>query len=286
MKYRKMALVFKQNDYEAEKYAHIIAAWLQEQGMTAQIFESGVWGNDRQFDCELVIVLGGDGTILGVARKLAGTGIPFFGINFGRVGYLTAASRDDWHEKLARIINLCPAPDSALALRWQIWSDNMILRDGVAINEIVMGRGKLARLVSIRAQVNGHDLGVIRSDGLMISTPAGSTGYCASAGGPALFPCLESTIFLAICPFLNSHLPMVFPASFSYRLEPLPDSPQCWLTVDGQEGYKIEESSFLTVSAWEGAILFYGGKTRFFSHIQVRRQVENSDWIRSETNEV
>lgn len=277
MKYRKMALVFKQNDYEAEKCASIVAAWLHERHLDVKIFESGAGDKEQPFDCELVIVLGGDGTILGVARKLVGSGIPFFGINFGRVGYLAAASRNDWQEKLSPILIQRPAPDSALALRWKICSENGDIQEGVAINEIFLGRGKIARLVSIRASVNGHDLGVIRSDGLMVSTPAGSTGYCASAGGPGIFPELGATVFQAVCPFLNSHMPMVFPANFSYRLEPLADSPQCWLTVDGQNGCIVEKSCFLKVSAWEDAMLFYGGKSKFFSHIQTRRQAENSN---------
>lgn len=274
MECKKIAVIFRQQDKEARELSHIVAKWLHGRGLEANVCESGTCGQAWIKNCQLAIVAGGDGTILGVGRMLAGTGIPFFGINFGRVGYLTAANRENWPEQLGLALDGTLAPEAALALSWELWQGSEKCGEGVAVNEIVLGRGQLARLASIQVELDGCSLPPIRSDGIIVSSPTGSTGYCASAGGPALFPNLNALVLLAICPFMASMTPMVVPATCQITLAPLPDSPQCWLTVDGQSGFALKPGQFALARGWPGAISFFGNSARFFNHLHLRRPAE------------
>jgi NAD+ kinase len=166
---------------------------------------------ERDGSFQLVIVLGGDGTLIGVARRMHRLGIPLLGINLGRVGFLTHHSPDDWRQGVADILAGKYKVSSRMALDFRVLRSGRYVHSGTVINDLVMGRGSLARLVRLSVLYQGGDVAELRSDGLIVSTPFGSTAYCVSAGGPLVHPDLSAYCITAICPFLNRFSPLVLP---------------------------------------------------------------------------
>lgn len=286
MEYGNILLIYKQQNQAAASLSTDISKWLSRRGIGVDIREAQTSYDFLAKEYNLVIVLGGDGTILGVARFLAGKGVPIFGINFGKVGFLTAASPCNCLNSLEKIFQNLVYPKNCLALRWKIEKNKKIIRFGHAINEVVLARGNLARLVSIELEINSQNLGVLRNDGIIISSPLGSAAYCASAGGPLLFPALQATVMVQISPFMSGFVPMVMQADCAYILKPDRKSSPCWLTIDGQEGCQLEPGQSLHVTGWPEAILFYGSGQRFFQYLQKRGAEERFHCVKGEKYEI
>lgn len=215
----------------------------------------------------LAIVLGGDGTILGVARKLAGTGIPIVGINMGRVGFLTAIDESDWQEGVEKALNgLLPVRNCA-ALRWQIMRAGLSLENGLAVNDAVLSRGAMARVTTIAVRINNEHLGTLRSDGIIVSSPLGSTGYSVSAGGPILSGSLNAMSLTPICPFMANVPPMVFGIDDVFELTVSRDANECFLTVDGQEERPLQPGDIVKIAAEPEAVRLMGNGARFFARL-------------------
>ncbi len=268
---RHVLLVSKAHHERASRLASEILAWLREQGHSASVIDAG--RDDPAYaalDLSLVVVLGGDGTMLGVARRLVGRNIPLLGINFGRVGFLTDAQPEHWREKLATCLDGSMPVRTCLALRWSLARAGKTLVRGTAVNDVVLSRGSLSRLVCMDISVDGRHMGALRSDGVILSTPVGSSGYSVSAGGPLLYPALEVLAFTPVCPFLNTISPMVFPGVSRFRLEILQGSTECFMTVDGQEGQRLEIGDYVEVTGLPGAVHFLGDEPSFFERLRSR----------------
>lgn len=285
MKYGQVLIIYKQEDCAARSLSGDIAECLIKRVEDVDIKEAQNLYDFSTKKYDLVIVLGGDGTILGVARFLAGTNVPIFGVNFGKVGFLTASSPDNWATSLEKIFQNDLPPKSCMVLRWKIEHDNKVLHSGHAINEIVLARGNLARLVSIELVINSQNMGVFRNDGIIISSALGSTAYCVSAGGPLLFPTLQCTVLVQVSPFMSSLMPMVMPADCEYILKPSAKS-SCWLTIDGQEGLHLEEGDYLRVKGWPDAVKFFGSGDRFFQNLRKLGSPEWSHRSKGDKNEI
>ena len=268
--YTRVLLVHKARHRKALELAREVERWLAARGCAVSLVEAGEGGISHvdAFDC--VIVLGGDGTMLGVARSLVGRKIPVMGINFGRVGFLAHAQPEQWEEKLTACLEgaipICPS----LALTWEVRRGGQSLERGAAVNDIVLSRSALARLVCVDIAVNGESMGLLRSDGLIISTPVGSSGYSVSAGGPLLYSCMDAVVLTPICPFLNTISPLVFPAEFVLRLRIEAGSTDCCLTVDGQEGLALELEDVIEVSGLPRGVHFVGTPCNFIDRLQKR----------------
>ncbi len=266
-------VVCKARHARAHALGREVLIWLAERGLDARLCEAGAEGAsaagaDVARPSRCVIVLGGDGTILGVARRFAFSGVPLFGINFGRVGFLTNADPGNWRERLATALAPETPGRSCLALRWQIFRSGRLLTAGVAINDVVVGRGALARLTGIHVTLDGCDMGVLRCDGLLCCTPMGSSGYSDSAGGPILHPGMNAVGLTPICPYPGSASPLVLPGGVVCRLG-IAASTEAWLTVDGQEGQVLQGGDEVVVSGVEDGVRFLGG-ARFFERLRVR----------------
>lgn len=268
MREKSVLVIYKQDHQNAQELAEEISLWLEQTGVTANIYEAGSPLPSQP--PPLVIVLGGDGTILGVARKIAGSGGAILGINFGRVGFLTAATPDNWESTLASALSGKLHNRDCLALRWRILRGGMEVKRGIAINDVVVARGCLARLTSISLAINGHKLGVTRSDGIIISSPLGSSGYAASAGAPVIYPDLEVTTLTPICAFMPAVCPLVLPGTAEFQLTVLDFSGDCYLTIDGQEGERLEKRDQVIITGWPRAVNFLGEEATFFSRLKTR----------------
>ena len=262
---RHVLLVCKAHHERAWKLGCEILQWLRVHGNMAALIEAG--GEDPAYDEELdfVVVLGGDGTMLGVARRLVGRPVPLFGINFGRVGFLTDAQPDHWEERLKACLRGDLPLRACLALRWKLTRGGRLEAGGAAVNDVVLSRGSLSRLVCVNITVDGQRMGLLRSDGVILSTPVGSSGYSVSAGGPLLYPGMNAVGLTPICPFLNTISPMVFPGATVFRMRIESGSTDCYITVDGQEGQQLEIGDLVAVSN-AGAYACTLSVQRFSSH--------------------
>lgn len=183
---------------------------------------------------DLVMVLGGDGTFIAVARGMLGLGVPFVGVNLGRVGFLAQLDRDRWKPWLRTAISGGVSVSARLALRYDVVRRGSVIRSGQAVNDIVVGRGVLARLVRLGFAYGGMDVASLRADGLIIATPTGSSAYGASAGGPLVHPDMSAYCVTAVCPFLSGFKPMVLPATAECAVRVEDSATGVALTEDGQ----------------------------------------------------
>ncbi len=160
-------------------------------------------------DCDLAIVVGGDGTMLGFGRKLAPFGVPLIGINQGRLGFITDIPLDQIEQVLRPMLRGQFEIDDRALMHGKVWRDGHCVFEALAMNDVVVNRGSTAGMVELRVEVDGHFVGRQRADGLIIATPTGSTAYALSAGGPLLYPNLPGWVMVPIAPHTLSNRPLV-----------------------------------------------------------------------------
>ena len=168
---------------------------------------------------DLAVVVGGDGTMLHVARSLASYALPMIGINLGRLGFLTDLSADRMHEGLDELLRGEFTVEERIMLQVQISNGRDNLNESIALNDVTLSKGNTGRMIEFETHVNSEPVGRTRGDGVIISTPTGSTAYALSAGGPILHPLLPAIVFAPICPHTLGHRPMVLDDSSIIELE-------------------------------------------------------------------
>jgi NAD+ kinase len=234
-------IVLKTDNRRAVALGEDVEAWLRERGVEVRIDED-LAGPSRPTagrshpGCDLILVLGGDGTFINVARVLLPSGIPLLGLNLGKVGFLAEVPASGWREALADVLEHGFQVDRRLVMEFEVRREGQLVRSGSAVNELVVSRGCLARLVRIAVSCRGERVASLRADGLIAATPTGSTAYNVSAGGPVVHPSLEVFCLTPVCPFLNDMRPLVLPgdSEFSVRIEEA--YGDLFLTEDGQSG--------------------------------------------------
>lgn len=197
---------------------------------------------------DLIIAIGGDGTLLQTARALAGYEIPLVGINQGRIGFLTDIPADNMDTDINRILDGEYEKEERALIEAEILRDGESLHRGVALNEIIMAKGDVARLIEFETYVDGKFVHSIRADGMIISTPTGSTAYALSAGGPILYPALPAILMVPICPHTLSDRPMIIAdnSQIEFVLTRTPDH-NVQICFDGQETQLTKEKDHLRV---------------------------------------
>jgi len=243
---KKVAVFIKRNKAEAGTLAKHVIRWLIRRGLEplvpeneAAMYEiSGGLPAEQVFAiCDLVVVLGGDGTFLAAARLLGGRQAPILGVNLGSMGFLTEVRREEVQDAL----DLLLAGKAAITERMRLKVD--LLADGekisyVALNDVVVTNTALARIYDLRITVGGNYLNTVRADGLIIATPTGATAYNLAAGGPIVHPQTDCLVITPLCPHMLSNRPMVVPAGLNLEVE-LIDDTRVFVTVDGQEGREM-----------------------------------------------
>ena len=168
---------------------------------------------------DLAVVVGGDGTMLHVARSLGSYALPMIGVNLGRLGFLTDLSADRMREGMDELLRGEFTVEERIMLQVQISNGSENLNDSIALNDVTLSKGNTGRMIEFDTHVNSEPLGRTRGDGVIISTPTGSTAYALSAGGPILHPLLPAIVFAPICPHTLGHRPMVLDDSSIIELE-------------------------------------------------------------------
>lgn len=188
---------------------------------------------------ELVIVLGGDGTLLAAARVFARTGVPILSVNLGALGFLTEIRLADLYTHLDAWCQNCCAIDSRSMLHTELWREGKMHREHEALNDVVVAKGAIARMGIFTVEVDDQLAASFRADGILVATPTGSTAYSLAAGGPVLVPGTDTLVVTPICPHQLTLRPLVVPGAsrILIRVEGIPD--QTYLTVDGQEAIEL-----------------------------------------------
>jgi NAD+ kinase len=222
---------------------------------------------------DVVLSLGGDGTLLRGARLACRRGIPIFGLNLGHVGFLAAAGPDAAPRALAHIARGDYAIERRLALEARLGDGDPF----VAVNDVVVHKGGIARVIRLAVHVDGEPVGPYSADGIIVATPTGSTAYSMSAGGPIVVPSVDALVITAICPHTLAVRPLVVPAGARITIRPLdpvpgPDS-ELLVSLDGQTAARIAPSQELHVSrAPRPVLLARLGEESFFGRLSLKLQ--------------
>lgn len=196
---------------------------------------------DIQSRMDLAIVIGGDGTMLHVARSLAPHGVPLVGVNMGRLGFLTDIPLVEMYEDVGRILDGEFHTEQRMMLEVEIWQGEELMLSDTAFNDMVIGKGLLERLIEFQIYIDGEFVTESRSDGIIVATPTGSTAYALSAGGPILHPQLESLILVPICPHTLSMRPIALKDTSVIDLTLVEICRRCaHVSLDGQIKMHLE----------------------------------------------
>ncbi|MGQ3053281.1 MAG: NAD kinase [Roseateles sp.] len=169
--------------------------------------------------CDLAVVIGGDGTMLGFARDMARHGIPLVGINQGRLGFITDIPIERWRESLAPVLAGDYEVEPRAMLEGAVWRDGESIFSGLALNDVVVSRGGTSGMVELKIEVGEQFVANMRADGLIVASPTGSTAYALSAGGPILHPSIAGWLMVPIAPHTLSNRPIVLPDLGEVRME-------------------------------------------------------------------
>jgi NAD+ kinase len=169
--------------------------------------------------CDLAVVVGGDGTMLGFAREMARHGIPLVGINQGRLGFITDIPIERWRESLAPVLAGDYEVEPRAMLEGAVWRDGESIFSGLALNDVVVSRGGTSGMVELKIDVGDQFVANMRADGIIVASPTGSTAYALSAGGPIMHPSIAGWLLAPIAPHTLSNRPIVLPDSGEVRME-------------------------------------------------------------------
>jgi len=196
---------------------------------------------------DMIIVLGGDGTMIGVARLVAENGIPILGVNIGGLGFLTAVSRDELYEVLGRVLADDCHVEERIMLNACVLRHSECIAEYIVMNDVVVNKGALARIVDLETYVNNTYISTFKADGLIVSTPTGSTAYALSAGGPILYPTINSIVLAPICPHTLTNRPIVLPDDVKIEIMLRSCNEDVFLTLDGQMGFSLRQNDIIEV---------------------------------------
>ncbi|MFH1702551.1 MAG: NAD(+)/NADH kinase [Nitrospirota bacterium] len=197
---------------------------------------------------EIIIVLGGDGTMLSTCRLVADKGVPVLGINIGGLGFITEVQLDELYETMEKVLSgECPI-EERLMLTAQVRRLGELIAEYIVLNEVVINKAALARIIDLETYVNQNYVTTFKADGLIISTPTGSTAYSLSAGGPILYPTLDNIIITPICSHTLTNRAMVLPGDSIIKVILRSPTERVYLTMDGQVGFSVMQNDVIEVS--------------------------------------
>jgi NAD+ kinase len=262
-----------------------IVSWLQARGvepvfdeetaaLTAQKGVRTVGRDDLPARVDLILLLGGDGTLLGMADRAAKAGleVPILGVNFGGLGFLTEVTYDELFRSLEDALAGTAPVESRLMLRAVIERGGRPMSEHYALNDVTVTGGSLSRVVEFAVSVGGEFVARFHADGIIIATPTGSTAYNLSAGGPIVHPAVHALVLNPIAPHTLTNRPVVIPASNDVLVQPHPrgDGSEAFVTFDGQAGERLDFSDTVRVRQADRPVRLVRAFTR--SYYQVLRE--------------
>ena len=249
--------VIAKNIPEARKASRKLAAWLEARGKKVFIdSETAAAINARGYEpdeipalVEMIIVLGGDGTLLSAARLVAEshTDVPIFGVNLGSLGFMAEVSLDELYGNLEKAIAGKLGTEDRIMLTASVVRGGKRIAQYRVLNDAVINKGALARMMELRVSVDDGHLTTLRADGLIVATPTGSTAYSLSAGGPIVHPTIHCFVLTPICPHTLSNRPIALPDTVVVTVCLTSPSEDVSLTLDGQIGFPLEPNDIVTI---------------------------------------
>jgi NAD+ kinase len=242
-------IISKPRSEQAARVVPALAAWLAERGIAIRVDPETAEYADRNDalprdqvpnGAQLLIVLGGDGTLLSAARATGGRDIPLFAVNLGKLGFLTAITVDDLYPQLERVLAGEYRVSRRGLLHAELWRGGKLAGAYESLNDIALAKAEIARIIDLEVHVDDHPMCVYKADGLIVSTPTGSTAYSLSAGGPIVFPTVAAFCITPICPHMLTHRPVIVPDDQVIKVTLLSDDTT-YLTADGQAGELLQQ---------------------------------------------
>jgi NAD+ kinase len=254
----------KPNSPPATQLVPKLLRWLAQRGIEAHLdnetarYAGLLVGLDRAHvpdGCDLAIVLGGDGTLLSAARAVGSRAIPLLAVNLGGLGFLTSIAMEDLFPQLE-----CCLTDSQEVMRRRmlhisLTREGAVVAEYQALNDVVIAKSAIARIVDLEAWAGESFICAYKADGLIISTPTGSTAYSLSAGGPIVYPTVNAICLTPICPHMLTNRPLIVPSEMPIRIVNKARDEDAYLTVDGQVGSPLESGDTVECSIGDFDIL-------------------------------
>jgi NAD+ kinase len=245
-------IISKPHSEKAAWVAPVLVKWLAERGVevrcdvetAAYVGDGGLkngWSREAVPEgAQLLIVLGGDGTLLSAARALKGRDIPLFAVNLGNLGFLTAITVEELYPQLERVLAGDYDVSHRRMLHTELWRGGQCSCTYEALNDITLAKADIARIIELEVHVDDRFMCLYKADGLIVSTPTGSTAYSLSAGGPIMVPIVAAICITPICPHMLTNRPVIVPDETVVRITMSGDNTT-YLTVDGQVGEQLHK---------------------------------------------
>jgi len=255
-RFRRVAVFAKPGTDEGQRIAFELGSWLHARGVAVRFDEhtaralgrrDGIRADTIPPDMDLVIVAGGDGTLLSAARIAGPLGIPILGVNFGGLGFMTELQPEELYNALERVLRGEYEIEEREALRVRFRRGRKLLGEYALLNDAVVNKTALARMLVIELRIDAELVATYTSDGLIIATPTGSTAYNLSAGGPILDPRMSAFVIAPICPHAMSYRPLVVPGSVRIEVTLRSLTEEAYLTLDGQVGFPMRQLDAIVV---------------------------------------
>jgi len=282
----RVGLVAKHNLDAAAGVIAELAGWLEARGVepvfethTAALVGLPPGRPTRSSDalprsCELVVVLGGDGTLIGTAGRIAqaGVSVPILGVNFGSLGFLTEITLPELYDSLQSVLDGEAEIEERMMLRARTLREGAVHADRIVVNDVVITKAALSRIIDLAVFVGDQSVMQVRADGLIVATPTGSSAYNLAAGGPIVHPAVDAMVLTPIAPHMLTNRPVVLHASSEVRVEPSMNGggDEVYVTFDGQSGHPLLPDDVIEIRRAERPLLLVRAAER--NYFDVLRQ--------------
>ena len=272
---KKVGIIAKKNKTEAIEASRNLINWLKSRGVEVIVdneFKKEVGEFISETDlsqAELLVVLGGDGTLLSAARLIGNSDVPILGVNLGGLGFLTAFSLNELYPVIEKILFEDYETEKRMMLTTTIIRRNEVIAKYSVLNDVVINKAAIARIIDLETSIDEYYLTSFKADGLIISTPTGSTAYSMAAGGPIVFPSLHTIILTPICPHTLTNRPILVPDSVKIRVILRSKNEDVFLTFDGQVGQSLRVNDVVEIKRSERAVRLI--KSPFKDYFEVLR---------------
>ncbi|RLA87919.1 MAG: NAD(+) kinase [Deltaproteobacteria bacterium] len=239
---QQLAIITKKHKSDAYQAGAELQSWLAARGRKALLFENEPEPAIPSLtaDIELIVVLGGDGTLLSAARHYGQQGIPILGVNVGGLGFITEIALQELYPVMEQVLVHDFVIEKRMLLAATVVRAGQKLEQQCVLNDVVINKGALARIVELDTFIDDQYLTTYRADGLIVSTPTGSTAYTLAAGGPIVYPTLKTITLIPICPFALTNRPIILPDQVTITVTMDTKSRDVYVTFDGQIGLALQ----------------------------------------------
>jgi NAD+ kinase len=260
---RTVGILSKPHSPEAARIVPELIAWLREREIATRLDHetaayakslAGLPRDEVPEGADLLIIFGGDGTLLSGARAVSGRNIPIFAVNLGGLGFLTAIQTEELYPQLERTLSGELPLESRRMLLTELWRGEKLVASYQGLNDMVLAKAEIARMIDLKVHVDNSFVCVYKADGLIVTTPTGSTAYSLSAGGPIVYPSVAALTITPICPHMLTNRPVIVPDSSVIQITVLGDDQTTYLTIDGQVGELLKKGDLVVCRRSEHSI--------------------------------